>query len=108
MKYQIKKQNRRHSTVLAILTGLVIISSIIFTYGNYTPVIGSKVTNATVPILIHSNASGAISPPSSVAQAPDPFAPCNPAAANDIVCENSKTGNPTTQWDINGAGSTSI
>src|SRR5262252_9263896 len=108
MKYQLKKQNRRHSTVLAILTGLVIISSIIFTIGHYTPVIGNREQTVTVPKLIHSNASATISPPSLVVQASDPFAPCSPAAANDIVCENSKTGNPSTQWDINGAGSTSI
>src|ERR1700722_5350766 len=25
---------------------------------------------------------------------------CSPAKANDIVCENSKTGNPSSQWDI--------
>jgi len=25
---------------------------------------------------------------------------CNPAMANDIVCENSKTGNPQSEWDV--------
>jgi hypothetical protein len=25
---------------------------------------------------------------------------CSPALANDIVCENSKTGNPSSQWDV--------
>jgi len=25
---------------------------------------------------------------------------CSPAMANDIVCENSKTGNPSSEWDV--------
>ena len=25
---------------------------------------------------------------------------CTPAMANDIVCENSKPGNPSSQWDV--------
>jgi methionine-rich copper-binding protein CopC len=35
-------------------------------------------------------------------------APCDPPIANPIVCENSKTGNPASEWDVTGAGSTSI
>jgi hypothetical protein len=30
---------------------------------------------------------------------------CSPAMANDIVCENSKTGSPSSVWDIPGGGS---
>ena len=33
--------------------------------------------------------------------------PCS-TGGNPIVCENSKTGNPSSEWDISGAGSTSI
>src|ERR1700692_2670791 len=35
---------------------------------------------------------------------------CSPAMANDIVCENSKTGNPSSQWDVSSedAGDSSI
>src|SRR6266403_4009826 len=33
---------------------------------------------------------------------------CTPPLANDIVCENSKPGNPSTQWDITGAGDDTI
>src|ERR1700676_1833957 len=33
---------------------------------------------------------------------------CDPAMANPIVCENSKPGNPSSQWDINGSGDPSI
>ncbi len=33
---------------------------------------------------------------------------CNPAAANPIVCENSKQGNSPSEWDISGAGDSSI
>src|SRR5215510_8831656 len=35
-------------------------------------------------------------------------APCDPPIANPIVCENSKTGNPSSEWNISGAGSASI
>jgi len=33
---------------------------------------------------------------------------CTPSVANDIVCENSKPGNPSSQWDISGAGDDTI
>jgi hypothetical protein len=33
---------------------------------------------------------------------------CNPVMANDIVCENSKTGSPSSVWDISGAGDSTI
>jgi N,N-dimethylformamidase beta subunit-like protein/uncharacterized protein DUF4082/Big-like domain-containing protein len=108
MKYQLKRQNGRHSTVSVILTRLIIISSTIFAAGYYAPVINSRILTAKAPTMFHSNAITTINPPSIVAQAPDPFAPCSPASANDIVCENSKTGNASTQWDIIGAGSASI
>ncbi|HEV8527746.1 MAG TPA: DUF4082 domain-containing protein [Actinomycetes bacterium] len=35
-------------------------------------------------------------------------APCDPPIANPIVCENSKPGNPPSEWDISGAGSSTI
>jgi hypothetical protein len=35
-------------------------------------------------------------------------APCDLPIANPIVCENSKPGNPSGEWDIIGAGSASI
>src|SRR5262245_32382409 len=38
------------------------------------------------------------------AQSSDPFAPCDPPAANAIACENSKNGTSASQWDIVGAG----
>jgi hypothetical protein len=34
--------------------------------------------------------------------------PCDTPVANAIACENSKTGNPRTEWDVSGAGSSSI
>ena len=37
-----------------------------------------------------------------------PFAACNPPAANAIACENSKTGNPASKWDIARAGNDNI
>lgn len=33
---------------------------------------------------------------------------CSPAMANDIVCENSKPGNPPSEWDTSGAGDLTI
>lgn len=33
---------------------------------------------------------------------------CSPAMANDIVCENSKPGNPTSDWQIGGSGDATI
>ena len=34
--------------------------------------------------------------------------PCAPPVANPTACENSKTGNPSSEWDITGAGDPSI
>src|SRR5579864_2918598 len=33
---------------------------------------------------------------------------CTPAMVNDIVCENSKTGNPDSDWSISGVGDSTI
>jgi Domain of unknown function (DUF4082)/Bacterial Ig domain/Viral BACON domain len=33
---------------------------------------------------------------------------CNPPLANDIVCENSKLGNPSSEWDVSGSGDLTI
>jgi len=40
--------------------------------------------------------------------APAEAAPCDPPVLNPIVCENSKPGNPASEWDIFGAGSSNI
>ena len=42
--------------------------------------------------------------PISIAEA----APCDPPIANPIVCENSKTGNPSSEWDLGGVSSSAI
>lgn len=34
--------------------------------------------------------------------------PCDPPVANPIVCENSKPGNPSSEWDVAGAGDATI
>jgi Domain of unknown function (DUF4082)/Bacterial Ig-like domain/Bacterial Ig domain len=34
--------------------------------------------------------------------------PCDPPIASPIACENSKTGNPASQWDVSGAGSAAL
>ena len=41
-------------------------------------------------------------PPPSVA------APCDPPVVNEIACENTKPGNPSSEWSISGSGSASI
>ena len=35
-------------------------------------------------------------------------APCDPPIQNPIVCENSKTGNPQSEWDVSGGGDPDI
>jgi hypothetical protein len=35
-------------------------------------------------------------------------APCDPPIANAIACENSKPGNPPSEWDVSGSGDSSI
>ena len=35
-------------------------------------------------------------------------APCDPPIASAIVCENSKPGNPPSEWDVNGSGDANI
>jgi Domain of unknown function (DUF4082)/Bacterial Ig domain len=35
-------------------------------------------------------------------------APCDPPVQNPIVCENSKPGNPPSEWDVNGSGDANI
>src|SRR5215213_5737803 len=40
--------------------------------------------------------------------APAAAAPCDQPIANEIACENTKPGNPASEWDVSGAGSTSI
>src|SRR5262249_40002853 len=34
--------------------------------------------------------------------------PCDPPVANPIVCENSRAGNPASEWDVSGSGDPSI
>jgi hypothetical protein len=35
-------------------------------------------------------------------------APCDPPVQNEIACENSKPGDPASEWDVSGAGDASI
>ena len=35
-------------------------------------------------------------------------APCDPPIANQIVCENSKPGDPASEWDVSGSGDPTI
>ncbi|MPZ20455.1 MAG: DUF4082 domain-containing protein [Luteitalea sp.] len=34
--------------------------------------------------------------------------PCDPPIANPILCENTKPGNPASEWDVSGAGDSAI
>jgi phosphodiesterase/alkaline phosphatase D-like protein len=38
----------------------------------------------------------------------DAAGPCDPPVTNPIVCENSKPGNPASEWDVTGAGDLTI
>jgi len=40
--------------------------------------------------------------------APAAAAPCDQPIANEIACENTKPGNPASEWDVSGSGSASI
>ena len=40
--------------------------------------------------------------------APAAAAPCDPPIANEIACENSKPGNPASEWDVSGSGDADI
>ena len=40
--------------------------------------------------------------------APAAAAPCDAPIANEIACENTKPGNPASEWDVSGAGTASI
>jgi hypothetical protein len=39
---------------------------------------------------------------------PAAAAPCDPPVVSPVACENTKTGNPVSEWGISGAGSSSI
>jgi hypothetical protein len=39
---------------------------------------------------------------------PAEAAPCDAPVVNPVACENTKPGNPKSEWDVSGAGSTSI
>jgi hypothetical protein len=43
-----------------------------------------------------------------IAATPAEAAPCDPPVVNPVACENTKPGNPKSEWDVTGAGSTSI
>jgi hypothetical protein len=43
-----------------------------------------------------------------VLSAPASAAPCDAPVVSPVACENTKTGNPESEWGITGAGSASI
>ena len=67
--------------------------------GPLTRVLGTASLAAVAFLLYTGLGSGA-----EVAQA----APCDPPVQNPIVCENSKPGNPQSEWDVSGGGDPSI
>src|SRR5262249_55898772 len=94
-----QRLTKRHVNVLGILTGLAVVSSILLGAGGY---VLSSAANISMAVLTNAASVGA------AAQSTGPFDPCVPAAANAIACENSKPGNPSSQWDIVGAGDANI
>jgi N,N-dimethylformamidase beta subunit-like, C-terminal/Domain of unknown function (DUF4082)/Bacterial Ig-like domain/Bacterial Ig domain len=85
--------------LLGIIAGLAVVSSIMLGGGGDVLSIGANVAATAAANTISTGAA---------AQSPDPFAPCVPAAANAIACENSKPGNPPGEWDIVGSGDANI
>jgi N,N-dimethylformamidase beta subunit-like protein/uncharacterized protein DUF4082/Big-like domain-containing protein len=88
---------KRHANAIGVLTGLAIVISILLAAER-------NLLNTTyIAATVGANPSSM----SATAQG-DPFAPCVPAAANAIACENSKAGTPSGAWDVAGAGSANI
>jgi hypothetical protein len=123
MSHLFKTLTKRHAPVngSVVLTALMVVSSLIFgaTFHASGEVGRSMTTTVSAhdaaPSTTYTNAVPAFVTPrnrvansASAAQASDPFAPCSPAAANAIACENSKPGNPDSEWDIVGAGDANI
>jgi hypothetical protein len=88
---------KRHANALGVLTGLAILISILL----------AAERNLLNTTYIAATVGANLASMSAAAQG-DPFAPCVPAAANAIACENSKPGNPSGEWDVAGAGSANI
>jgi hypothetical protein len=61
--------------------------------------------------IVMSTVLSALTPGSAAAQvgSPDTFAACSsPPTANEIVCENSKAGSPSSEWDLGTVDSSQI
>ena len=92
MRRPLQRLTKRHANALGVLTGLAIVISILLAAERN--LLNSIYIAATV---------GANPASMSAAAQGDPFAPCIPAAANAIACENSKPGTPSGAWDVAGA-----
>jgi Domain of unknown function (DUF4082)/Bacterial Ig-like domain/Bacterial Ig domain/Purple acid Phosphatase, N-terminal domain len=60
------------------------------------------IVRALLPALLVAAALLAVAAPSASA------APCDPPVTSEIACENSKPGNPASEWDVSGSGDPSI
>ncbi|MGZ4429986.1 MAG: N,N-dimethylformamidase beta subunit family domain-containing protein, partial [Nocardioidaceae bacterium] len=63
-----------------------------------------RTRSVTLMIVAAVTVSLAVVLPSRPAEA----APCDTPIANPVLCENSRPGNPASEWDVSGAGSASI
>jgi hypothetical protein len=99
MRHLFQRLTGRPVNVIGVLPSLTLVISIGLIIGYYMSSSGSHIATT---------ASANAASISLASQSPDPFAPCVPAAVNAIACENSKPGNSAGQWDIVGAGSSSI
>jgi len=59
-------------------------------------------------VIAAAGAALAFATAATVAPASAQAAPCDPPIANEIVCENSKPGDPSSEWDVSGSGSANI
>jgi N,N-dimethylformamidase beta subunit-like protein len=74
--------------------------------GRHTDPPQTRGSRAIAPLLFVATLAGLIL----AAARPQPVSagPCDPPIANPVVCENSKPGNPSSEWDIGGSGDSSI
>lgn len=118
MAHLLRSRTTRQNTLIGLITALTLISGVFFFAGETIRARAVALTKATskdenVATRGESDLNSSFKRSASAsirtaAQATDPFAPCTPSAANAISCENSKLGNPASEWDITGAGDANI
>jgi hypothetical protein len=120
MAHLFRGRTKRQNTHFGIIISLTLVASVVFFAGEKIRARAVAITKAASKIEKagvrgEGDPNSSLKPNTSVSpsilaavQGGDPFAPCTPTAANPIACENSKLGNPASEWDITGAGDGNI